>query len=86
LDLGGTLFRYGGRRGGGIARVIEAFGIEAAPEAIGATWREASTSAAAHFARQPFFLHRALLQAGSQHLSLRPRQVRARRPRGAVRR
>ncbi len=62
FDLGGTLFRYGGRQGGGIRWVLETFGIEAAPEQIGGAWRNASSRAAERYARQPYFLHRDLFR------------------------
>lgn len=62
FDLGGTLFRYGGRQGGSIGPVLSAAGIDAAPEEIGRAWRAASEAASARFARERYFLHRDLFR------------------------
>ena len=62
FDLGGTLFSYGGRQGGGIRYVLDALGIEAEPEQIRRNWRDASSRAAEGFSKQPFFLHRDLFR------------------------
>jgi HAD superfamily hydrolase (TIGR01509 family) len=62
FDLGGTLFRYGGRQGGGIRLVLRAHGIDAAPERVGHAWRQATQQAGAYYGRQAFFLHRDLFR------------------------
>lgn len=63
FDLGGTLFRYGGRMGGGIKAVIEAVGIEAPGERIGQAWRAAADRAGDFYGRQTYFLHRDLFRS-----------------------
>ncbi|MEQ8861175.1 MAG: HAD family hydrolase [Pseudomonadales bacterium] len=67
FDLGGTLFRYGGRQGGGIRWVLEEFQIAAPAEQIGSAWRDASSQAAERYSRQPYFLHRDLFRATLDH-------------------
>jgi len=67
FDLGGTLFSYGGRLGGGIKGVIEAVGIEAPGETIGRAWRGAADRAGEYYGRQPYFLHRDLFRTTLTH-------------------
>lgn len=67
FDLGGTLFSYGGRMGGGIRNVIEAVGIEAPGEVIGQAWRGAADRAGEWYGRQPYFLHRDLFRTTLSH-------------------
>jgi HAD superfamily hydrolase (TIGR01509 family) len=62
FDLGGTLFRYGGRQGGAIRFLLGALGIEAPPEQIGLAWRKAADRAGEHYGRQRYFLHRDLFR------------------------
>ena len=63
FDLGGTLFRYGGRMGGGGIRfVVNELGISADPDEIGNAWRNASSSVGASYGRQRYFLHKDLFQ------------------------
>jgi HAD superfamily hydrolase (TIGR01509 family) len=62
FDLGGTLFRYGGRQGGAIRFLLGALGIEAPPEQIGRAWRDAADRAGEHYGRQRYFLHRDLFR------------------------
>jgi len=62
FDLGGTLFRYGGRQGGAIRFLLGALGIEAPPEQIGQAWRAAADRAGEHYGRQRYFLHRDLFR------------------------
>lgn len=67
FDLGGTLFSYGGRMGGGIRDVIESVGIEAPGEVIGRAWRGAADRAGESFGRQSYFLHRDLFRTTLAH-------------------
>ncbi|MEM7220437.1 MAG: HAD family hydrolase [Pseudomonadota bacterium] len=68
FDLGGTLFRYAGRLGGGgLLHVLKTLGIEAQPEDIGRGWASATREAGEHFGAQPYFLHRDLFQATLQN-------------------
>lgn len=67
FDLGGTLFSYGGRLGGGIKSVIDAVGIEAPAEAIGRAWRGAADRAGDVYGKQSYFLHRDLFRATLSH-------------------
>ena len=61
FDLGGTLFSYGGRiGGGGIAHVVNALALDAPGEEIGRTWRAASREVGAEYGRQRYFLHKDL--------------------------
>lgn len=62
FDLGGTLFRYGGRQGGAIRFLLGALGIEAPPEQIGRAWRDAADRAGEYYGRQRYFLHRDLFR------------------------
>lgn len=67
FDLGGTLFSYGGRMGGGIKGVVQALGIEAPPEVIGRAWRSAADRAGEFYGRQSYFLHRDLFRSTLAH-------------------
>ncbi len=68
FDLGGTLFRYPGRLGGGgLAHVMEALSIEATPREIGQRWAAATRQAGEHFGAQRYFLHRDLFEATLRH-------------------
>ena len=61
FDLGGTLFRYSGRMGGGgLAHVLGELGIEAQPKEIGHAWSAATKEAGEHFGAQSYFLHKDL--------------------------
>lgn len=62
FDLGGTLFSYGGRQGGGIRYVLDTLGIDAEPERVRTAWRDASSRAGERYAKQPYFLHRDLFR------------------------
>lgn len=62
FDLGGTLFRYGGRQGGALRYVLEELHIQAPPEQVRDAWRAASSRVGARFARQRYFLHRDLFR------------------------
>ncbi len=67
FDLGGTLFSYGGRLGGGIKGVIETVGIDAPGEVIGRAWRGAADRAGDFYGRQSYFLHRDLFRSTLLH-------------------
>ncbi len=67
FDLGGTLFSYGGRQGGGISHVLKSKGIDAAPEEIGRAWQTASARAGEHYGRQRYFLHKDLFRDTLTH-------------------
>lgn len=67
FDLGGTLFSYGGRMGGGIKGVIDTVGIDAPAEDVGRAWRSAADRAGEFYGRQPYFLHRDLFRATLAH-------------------
>lgn len=67
FDLGGTLFRYGGRQGGGLRYVLEELDIQASPEQVRSAWREASDRAGERFSRERFFLHRDLFRETLGH-------------------
>ncbi len=67
FDLGGTLFRYGNRMGGGVRHVLKEKGLSAEPEDIGRAWRAAADKAGAHYGRQPYFLHRDLFRDTLTH-------------------
>jgi HAD superfamily hydrolase (TIGR01549 family) len=63
FDLGGTLFSYGGRLGGGgVAHVVQAVGIDAPPREIGLAWGRASQETHARYAKMAYFLHRDLFR------------------------
>ncbi len=68
FDLGGTLFRYSGRAGGGgIAHVLETLGIDAKREEVGAHWREANQQVGERYGRQAYFLHKHLFRDTLTH-------------------
>jgi len=68
FDLGGTLFRYSGRLGGGgIRYVMGELGLDAAPEEIGKAWGKASRHVGEHYGSQPFFLHKDLFRDTMTH-------------------
>ena len=63
FDLGGTLFSYGGRLGGGgVEHVVRALELTAPPKEIGKAWYRASQEVGAHYGKQPYFLHKDLFQ------------------------
>ncbi len=63
FDLGGTLFRYSGRRGGGgMGFVLRELGIEAEPDEIAAAWGEANRHIGQRYGTQPYFLHKELFR------------------------
>ena len=63
FDLGGTLFSYNGRMGGGGIRfVLQELGIDAPPEQIGRSWGAASKQVGEHYGRQRYFLHKDLFR------------------------
>lgn len=63
FDLGGTLFSYTRRGGGGGIRfVLNELGIEASPEEVGQAWSAASTEVGEHYGRQSYFLHKHLFR------------------------
>lgn len=67
FDLGGTLFSYGGRQGGGISHVLKSKGVNAAPEEIGQAWQMAAARAGEHYGRQRYFLHKDLFRDTLTH-------------------
>ncbi|MEM9624225.1 MAG: HAD family hydrolase [Pseudomonadota bacterium] len=68
FDLGGTLFRYPRRMGGGgIMHVLQALGIEAEPSQIGESWRRATTEVGTRYGQQDYFLHRDLFRDTLNH-------------------
>lgn len=67
FDLGGTLFRYPQRQGGGFRFLLDAAGIEAPPERLRWAWRDAAERAGEHFGRQAYFLHRDLFRLTVTH-------------------
>jgi len=63
FDLGGTLFSYTGRLGGGgIVYLLKTFGIEAQPAEIGERWGEAASQVGEHFGAKDYFLHKDLFR------------------------
>ena len=63
FDLGGTLFSYRGRLGGGGVRyVMQELGIDASPEAVGHAWGQASREVGTHYGGQRYFLHKDLFR------------------------
>jgi putative hydrolase of the HAD superfamily len=61
FDLGGTLFRYSGRMGGGgIAHVIRTLEIDVPGEMIAKAWRAASQEVGTKYGQQSYFLHKDL--------------------------
>ena len=63
FDLGGTLFSYGGRRGGGgIGYVLRELGIDASPDEVAAAWGEANRHIGQRYGTQPYFLHKDLFR------------------------
>lgn len=66
FDLGGTLFSYrrraGGGAGGAVLEVARALGIDTPPEELGRAWKNANDLAMRHYARLPYFLHRDLFR------------------------
>ena len=68
FDLGGTLFSYSRRGGGGGIRfVLRELGIEATPEEVGQAWSTASSSVGEHYGRQRYFLHKHLFRDTLTH-------------------
>lgn len=69
FDLGGTLFRYPGRRGGGggVGFVLEQYGIEASGQEIGQSWRTASNEVGERYGAMPYFLHKDLFRDTVTH-------------------
>ena len=63
FDLGGTLFSYTGRGGGGGIRfLLEAAQITAEPEQIGQAWRTSSAEVGERFGAMSYFLHKDLFR------------------------
>jgi putative hydrolase of the HAD superfamily len=63
FDLGGTLFSYNGRRGGGgIRYVLETLGLDASPEEVGRAWQAANQQVGEHYGKQRYFLHKDLFR------------------------
>ena len=68
FDLGGTLFSYSRRMGGGgIGFVLKELGIDASPEEVGKAWGAAGKQAGEHYGRERYFLHRDLFRATLTH-------------------
>ena len=63
FDLGGTLFRYGGRMGGGgIQYLLEQTGLAADSQTIGEAWRKSSAKVGSRYGALPYFLHKDLFR------------------------
>lgn len=63
FDLGGTLFSYSGRMGGGgIGFVLRELGIEASAEEVGKAWGAANKQVGERYGSERYFLHRNLFR------------------------
>jgi 2-haloalkanoic acid dehalogenase type II len=68
FDLGGTLFRYTGRMGGGgLGHVLKTLKIEAEPEEIGRAWGQANKQVGERFGAMNYFLHKDLFSETLTH-------------------
>ena len=63
FDLGGTLFSYTGRMGGGgVGHLMKALNLQLSAAEVGQAWREASAQVGTKFGQQNYFLHKDLFR------------------------
>ncbi len=68
FDLGGTLFRYVQRAGGGgIGHVLQTLDIEVPREEVGNHWRAANSHVGERYGQQSYFLHKDLFRDTLTH-------------------
>ena len=67
FDLGGTLFSYSGRLGGGgLAYLMSEVGISGEAAEVGKAWSAASAAVGKQFHARPYFLHKDLFRATAE--------------------